>query len=355
MRSKRERRDAVPVLTIAYRYQHHSRASGYDRLADFVGSELPLSKMDHYLGESVYRIPALIESKFGGQFEYSRSDYTVETSVIKQLRKRKDTVFHFLYGEKSYRRSARYSGTNGNKLVATLHHPAEHYEFLFKDTNHLRALDYVFTLCDEQADFVRTLVDPKRVGVLPHGIDIDVFKPDPSKRKPKRCLYSGDHGRDLRKLAEIVPRVLDLNEEIEFVMVSKDPRVKAIAERHSRAKQLAELSDRVYLDLIQSGDLMILPLSFSTATNAALEAMACGVPVLATEGGVQDYIVPDGGWVFPRSAVSEVVEMVSNLLSDENKLRMAKKSARRQAERFAWDRVANNAEKTYQQLLSKGW
>ncbi|MBN1510502.1 MAG: hypothetical protein JXB13_00670 [Phycisphaerae bacterium] len=75
----------VPISHVSYRYPHHAAWSGHDRLSDFI-MELQAS--------------------------------------LHMLRHRR-SIYHVLYGEKSYRYLGCMAGWNGNALIATFHQPPE--------------------------------------------------------------------------------------------------------------------------------------------------------------------------------------------------------------------------------------
>ena len=220
------------VHHVLYRHPHHSGASGYDRLCDFVGEELQVSPTLYYAGETLLRPWAILDAKFGGHFEYSRYDWVLERALMSAMRKERGALFHVLYGEKNFRHSWKLAGVNGNKLIATLHHPAEHYEWLFRSTRHLGFLSHAVVMSEALRAFAEDLVGKGRVSVVPYGVDVNYFRPIDERRQPApRLVFAGFHERDYEVLSQVVEIVVRSHDSAEFLMISKDPRCEEIARR----------------------------------------------------------------------------------------------------------------------------
>jgi glycosyltransferase involved in cell wall biosynthesis len=137
-----------------------------------------------------------------------------------------------LYGEKNFRHSWKLAGVNGNKLIATLHHPAEHNEWLFRSTRHLSFLSHAIVMSEALRAFAEDLVGKGRVSVVPYGVDVNYFRPIDERRQPApRLVFAGFHERDYEVLSQVVEIVVRSHDSAEFLMISKDPRCEEIARR----------------------------------------------------------------------------------------------------------------------------
>jgi glycosyltransferase involved in cell wall biosynthesis len=163
-----------------------------------------------------------------------------------------------------------------------------------------------------------------------------------------QLVFAGHHERDYEVLARVVHAVLDRNARVRFVLVSKDERCLALA-RHfpGQVRRLSNLTDEDYRAVLQSSDLMVLPLRHSVAVTAVLEAMACGVPVVTTTGGVGDYVTADSGILCTPGNSDEMTEAACGLLADDTRLLRFKENARETAQRFAWPLVAKRTAAVY--------
>ena len=106
-------------------------------------------------------------------------------------------------------------------------------------------------------------------------------------------------------------------------------------------------------DVLRGGDLFVLPSATESFGLAALEAMACGVPVIASAAGGIPEVVQDGetGWLCPVGDVARMSERAITTLQDPAQHdRMRHKAAARALE-FAADRVVPRYEKLYEEVL----
>lgn len=345
-----------PVWHALYRHPHHAGRSGYDRLSHYVGTPIEVGQLLYVAGETVLRPLALFDAKYGGQFEYSRYDWVLERAVMGTMRRTTNGLFHFLYGEKNFRHSGVLAGRRGNRLVATFHHPVEHHEWLFRSTRHLSDLSHVIVMSETLKGPMEALVGRGRVSVVPYGVDVDYFVqlPDTAERDVKQVVFAGFHERDYETLERVVEIVVSSHDAVRFLLISLDPRCVELGRRHSKhVRCVSRLSDDDYLRALQTSDLMVLPLKRSVAVTAVLEAMACGVPVLTTEGGIRDYVVPDGGLLFQRGDVEAMAGEALRILGDDARLSEMKVAARRRAQQCAWPVVAQRTAEVYRIVMGQ--
>jgi glycosyltransferase involved in cell wall biosynthesis len=106
--------------------------------------------------------------------------------------------------------------------------------------------------------------------------------------------------------------------------------------------------------VLGAGDVFLLPSQEESFGLAALEAMACGVPVVASAvGGLPEVVVQgQGGFLFPLGDVQAMAQKVLELLQQPQELARQKALARARAQAFAQDQVVSRYEALYHSLLS---
>jgi len=107
-------------------------------------------------------------------------------------------------------------------------------------------------------------------------------------------------------------------------------------------------------DVLRGGDLFLLPSATESFGLAALEAMACGVPVVASAAGGIPEVVTDGetGGLAPVGDVTGMTERAVAILKDGPELGRLKRNAAARALEFAAERVVPRYEKLYEDLLA---
>jgi L-malate glycosyltransferase len=110
-------------------------------------------------------------------------------------------------------------------------------------------------------------------------------------------------------------------------------------------------------EVISMADVMLLPSEKESFGLVALEAMACGVPVVTTNAGGLPEVVPDGecGFLLPVGDVAGMAERTVRLLTDQDLYRrLSRNSIQRSCETFCHDKITSQYESLYRELLGPG-
>ncbi|MFB6774533.1 glycosyltransferase [Streptomyces sp. NPDC056337] len=236
-----------------------------------------------------------------------------------------------------------------------------------------RAARRVLAVSTDEADALGALgVPARRVSVVPCGVDAEHFHPaadtgrTPERRQRHRLLACGrlvpgkgyDHA--VRALAEVPDAELLVAGGPPAGAVAADPearRLTALARR-------AGVADRVRLlgavppddmpALLRSADLALCTAVQEPFGFVPLEAMACGVPVLATDVGAHRDCVADGstGRLVAPEDPAALADAVRALLAEERLRRQYGRNGRERVLRHhTWARVADAVEQVYRLAL----
>ncbi|UYZ11731.1 N-acetyl-alpha-D-glucosaminyl L-malate synthase BshA [Brevibacillus sp. WF146] len=110
-------------------------------------------------------------------------------------------------------------------------------------------------------------------------------------------------------------------------------------------------------EVISMADVMLLPSEKESFGLVALEAMACGVPVVTTNAGGLPEVVPDGecGFLLPVGDVAGMAERTVRLLTDPDLYRrLSRNSIQRSSETFCHEKITSQYELLYRELLGPG-
>lgn len=345
---------------ITLRMGNHAQHSGYDRLLDHldcrvITSPKKWSPIQRAVAKSLQGLTIRSGIKW-----YNRSSMYSEFCAFLQWFRRSGQIFHFIYGENSYR----YLGClkrspMKNKIVATYHTPPEKFHDLIPDDTFLKGLDAIIVVSNVQQNFFADRIGAHRVFYVPHGINIHYYQPQeavPGSRRSDRkfnCLFVGRHMRDFGSLSETIKAMSHIDPEVHFRGVISD-------EFHGQFRGLPNvmlmsgIPDEELLALYRQSDLLVLPLIGCTANNSILEAMACGLPVISTDlTGTRDYMDDACGILVPRGDVRGILQAIQALKADSERRAACAAAARKRAMAFSWENVARRLRQVYRMVMDE--
>jgi glycosyltransferase involved in cell wall biosynthesis len=212
---------------------------------------------------------------------------------------------------------------------------------------------------DAVADFG---MRPEQFSVIPVGVDTDVFAPR-GPRVPGRivCLSSADI--PLKGLPVLLRAVAALPEESpgHLIVVSK-PRAGGATERLVRDLGLGHrvrfvhgLSQDELAALIASAEIGCVPSLYEGFSFPAIEAMASGCALVASDAGALPEVVgTDGGsgLLVPAGDSGALTVALDKLLADpELRARMGEAGRRRVAERYSWRAIGARTAEVYRNVV----
>ncbi|WP_431233295.1 glycosyltransferase [Mycolicibacterium psychrotolerans] len=228
----------------------------------------------------------------------------------------------------------------------------------------------VATCADELVDLMRLGRPRSQISTVPCGVDVDAFStegPVADRGDSRRIVAVGKlvPHNGFSTVIEALPGILGA----EYVVVGSHGDEQAgTEEEYRRLRALAAdrgVSDRVRFvgpvdhsdmpALLRSADVVTCTPWYDAFGLVSLEAMACGVPVVASAvGGMRDAVVHDvtGRLVTPRRP-RECAEAVTAILRDSFLRRSLGLAGRdRACARFTWDRAAADTARVYERLVS---
>lgn len=103
-----------------------------------------------------------------------------------------------------------------------------------------------------------------------------------------------------------------------------------------------------------AAEVVVMPSLYESFGMVALEAMACGTPVVASEVGGLGYLVQNGitGYTIPDSDPAELCDKLSHLLGDADLRNQMGNSAAEYAANYAWTKVASQVIDVYKEVAA---
>jgi D-inositol-3-phosphate glycosyltransferase len=223
--------------------------------------------------------------------------------------------------------------------------------------------------------------DIRKTLVIPPGVDICRFYPIP-KDEAKQYIGIPNENRMVLFVGRIEPlkgvdtliramsclRVKDVERPADLVIIGGDPNVNPdeMTAEMTRLQNLChELSmDNMVVFLGKRGqdtlsyyysaaEVLVMPSHYESFGMVALEAMACGTPVIASQVGGLAFLIQDGvtGYHVPDGDHDALCNKLTLLLSDLSLREQIGAQAADEARSYAWENIAAQMIKVYESLL----
>lgn len=274
----------------------------------------------------------------------------------------------------------------GLPLVTTVHHPITSdlrialkaarnwwekllirrwHSFLVMQQKVVKQLHHVVTVSDcSRQDIARDFgLQPAGIGLVYNGIDTEVFQPLPGvTRNPLRLMAtcSADAPlKGLRYLLRAYAGLLQQYPELELLVVSK-PKPGGKTEKLVRRLGLTErvrfvsgISTEQMVQYYAEAAIAVVPSVYEGFGLPAGEAMACGVPVVSSDGGALPEVVGEAGVIVPARDVDALADAIDTLLQNpQRRQELGARGRQRILEQFCWDVCAGQMVDYYRQVLT---
>lgn len=208
----------------------------------------------------------------------------------------------------------------------------------------------------------------KEIDVIPNFVDTEIFKrkEDCSFRKHiapnnEKILVHTSNFRQVKRVTDVIRIFNNVLKEIpsKLVLVGDGPD-RSECERLCRELNIYENvkflgKQEGIVDILSVGDIFLIPSQSESFGLAALEAMACGLPVVASSvGGLPELIVHnETGYIAEIGDVERMSKYVIDLLTNERKYkRFAELSRKRAVDNFDNSKVIPLYENHYNKILN---
>jgi glycosyltransferase involved in cell wall biosynthesis len=276
---------------------------------------------------------------------------------------------------------------DGFPVAATLHHPItvdrdldmEHatsawkrftlrrwYAFLEMQMKVARQIPRLITVSESsRGDIVEQMGVPReRLHIVPVGVDQLSFRPMPDvQRVTGRIMTTASADVPMKGLVPLLESLAKLRVErpdAHLVVIGKQKtksKIPAVLDRLGLQDAVTFVSgvpqERI-VELYAEAQVAVVPSLYEGFSLPAIEAMACGVPLVATTGGALPEVVGDAALTVPTNDPSALAIAIDQMLGDpELRARLGEAGRNRVLDRFTWKRSAEGMVENWYQLLDE--
>jgi len=321
-------------------------------------------------------------SKLTGGFA---EPYTFGRRAVKYLRRHRGD-YDLIHDNQSLSYGMLQLQDMGLPLVSTVHHPITSdlrialaaaprlyqrllirrwHSFLRMQQKVITRLHHVVTVSDcSRQDIARDFgLQPAGIALVHNGIDTAEFRPLPEvERRPLRLMATSSADAPLKGLRYLLlafARLLPRYPELELLLVSKpEPggRTERLIERLGIGPHIRFVNGISTSDMVRyyaEASIAVVPSIYEGFGLPAGEAMACGVPVISTNGGALPEVVGDAGVLVAVRDAEALAEAIDSLLQDpQRRARLGAAGRQRILEAFSWEVCARDMDAYYRKVIA---
>jgi N-acetyl-alpha-D-glucosaminyl L-malate synthase BshA len=203
------------------------------------------------------------------------------------------------------------------------------------------------------------------VRVIPNFVNLEEYRPDPEARRDalapagQKVITHVSNFREVKRVKDVVRIFARIRKAMPatLVMVGDGPD-RSEAEKEAEQLGVADAVqclgrlDRV-TSILQASDLFLLPSQSESFGLAALEAMACGAPPVASRAGGLPEVIEDGvsGILEPPGSVEAMGRRAVELLQDPLRFQAVREAAIAKAHWFSAERIVPMYEDLYREAV----
>ena len=312
---------------------------------------------------------------FPGRGEY-RFPLALSPRVRRDLKMFKPNLIHISSPDIVGHRAVSFARARNLPIVASVHTRFEtyprYYGLAFLEPALEAMLRRIYRRCDtivapseSMAQVLREQRMSYDVGIWTRGVDRDIFTPEKRDISWRRALGISDDETVIGFVGRLVmEKGLDVFSEVIEKLERRGVkhRVLVVGEGPARDWFEGRLTNGIFVgfqsgaDLgraVASMDMLFNPSVTETFGNVTLEAMACGLPVVAAKATGSQSLVKDGvsGRLIRPGATSEFADVLQNYCEDRAAREAAGDAGGQAADRYSWDRINQTLVDTYLRVL----
>lgn len=205
-----------------------------------------------------------------------------------------------------------------------------------------------------------------KIQITVNAVDDTVFLPAYRfKANRKYVLYTGriSYGKGLAELIECAKKICDSRDDIDFILAGDGPLLPELkkevhnASLQERIRFLGRVSRKEIIELYRNATIFAFPSYYEGLPGSLLEAMACELPIVATEvmGNIDliDHNI-NGILVPPKNPVALMDSIIELLEQTELCERLGKNAREKVIQLFTWNTVSNRILNCYESTIIKG-
>ena len=306
-------------------------------IVDILSSENTFTIPVKGLKNPSFMLSAFLKTKFKKGNDIVHAHNLPSALPMKNAAGKKVLTLHGIYSEQI---DALHGKTTGKLSIS--------YE---KDA--LTWADVITVISKEAHDYYTKL--GFKVSLVPNAIDLSSLPKQKEKLYEKQVIYAGRLSKE-KGILDLLEMSKKLPDDTHLLILGSGPeeeKVKEAAKSHPNIHFMGYQPRERTISLIRGSDLLIQPSIVEGISSTLLEAMACKIPVIATNVGGNKEILEHGktGILVELHSPTKILEETLDLLSNREKSSSLMEEAFNKVQKYDWSHVGNLYLRIYESLL----
>ena len=284
-----------------------------------------------------FMLSAFLKTKFGENYDIIHAHHPIAALAFKASSGKKVVTFHGIFSNQ----------------IGILHGKTAHKLSNKYEQNALNWADAITAGSKDAFDYYSN--QGSHPYYIPNAIEIDSLPLDINQKFKKQIIFVGRLSKEkgiesLIQLSEILPK------DIHLIIVGLGPlenQIKKISQNHSNIEYLGYLSKNDVIPLIRGSFVLIQPSLAEGISTTILEAMACKIPVIASNvGGNKELIIDNkNGFLINPHDVDELNNKIIQLSEDAELINQFGQKSSELIKNFEWSSIGKKYLNLYESLL----
>lgn len=284
-----------------------------------------------------FLISSFLKTKFMKKYDIVHAQHPIAALAMKGVSAKKILTIHGVYSEQV----GMLHGKSSSKLSSK-------YE-----QNAIEWADAITAGSKEAFDYYSKM-NPNVV-FIPNAIDIASLPSGTDKRYEKQLVFAGRLSRE-KGIHTVLDAVKNLPKDVHLVIIGSGPEETTVieaAKNNENVHFLGYQPKEKTIPLIRGSTILIQPSLAEGISATLLEAMACKIPVIATDvgGNKQLFVHNKNGILVPPGSPEQLLKEITNLLDNKEQRDRIATMAYHEVQKYDWSNVGQMYLVLYEKLL----